>query len=78
MGDVDVELHERIASLETKLDGHIEDEEETLGRVVKKLDRIEVELTRYRGVVGGILIAASAIVAFLKMFGTAILEFFSK
>jgi hypothetical protein len=74
----DVDLHERIASLETKLDAHIDDEEETLASVVRKLDRIELEFSRYRGIVGGILIAISAVVTFLKMFGEDILRFFTK
>ena len=74
----DVDLHERLASLETKLDTHIEDEEETLARVVKKLDRIELEFSRYRGFVGGILLTFTAVVGFLKMFGGGIIDYFSK
>jgi hypothetical protein len=78
MADIDVELHERIASLETKLDGHIADEEETLQQVVRKLDRIELEFSRYRGIVGGILIAISAVVTAVKMLWVPITGFFSK
>ena len=78
MGDIDVELHERIARLETKIDTHIDDEEETLASVVRKLDRIELEFSRYRGVVGGILIAVSAIVTAIKMFGASFVELFTK
>lgn len=78
MADIDVELHERIASLETKLDGHIADEEETLQQVVRKLDRIELEFSRYRGIVGGILIAISAVVTAIKMLWDPITDFFSK
>ena len=74
----DVEMHERMARIEVKLSSHISDEEEQMRSVDRKLDRIELELSRYRGFVGGILLMVTAIVTFLKIFGSGIVEFFSK
>lgn len=67
----EIKAYERLAVVEQKLDDHIEDEEEKLGRVIEKLDRIELEFSRYRGIVGGLLIAVTAIVAAIKLYGGA-------
>lgn len=64
----DVELHERMARIETQLDSHIRDEEEHMHQMDEKLDNIQLELSRYRGFIGGILLVASAVGAFLKFF----------
>ena len=72
----DIKTHERLARVEQKLDSHIEDEEEIMERVVKKLDRIELELSRYRGFVGGILLMVTAVVTFFKIFGKDLADFF--
>ena len=76
--DKDIEIHERLACVEVILAGHIEREEEQVGKVLAKLDALEDELSRYRGIVGGILLMVTAIVTFVKLFGTGILEYFSK
>jgi hypothetical protein len=72
----DVEMHERMARIEVKLSSHISDEEEQMRSVDRKLDRIELELSRYRGFVGGIMFIATAVVAFFKFFWEDILKFF--
>ena len=69
---------ERLARMEQKLDDHVETEEATLDGVVRKLDRIELELSRYRGFIGGILLMVTAVVSFFKLFGASILAFFDK
>lgn len=74
--DPDVELHERMARIEVKLSSHISDEEEQMRSVDRKLDRIELELSRYRGFVGGIMFIATALVAFFKFFWEDLLKFF--
>jgi hypothetical protein len=76
MDEVDVEMHERIARIETALGHHIEDEDEVLKAVVRKLDRIELELSRYRGIVGGILLAFTAMTAAVKLFGARVMALF--
>ncbi len=74
--DTDVELHERMARIETQLSSHIEDEDEAMRSMDAKLDRIELELSRYRGFVGGIMFIATAVVAFFKFFWRDLTNFF--
>lgn len=74
--DPDVELHERMARIEVKLSSHISDEEEQMRSVDRKLDRIELELSRYRGFIGGIMFIVTAVVAFFKFFWEDLLKFF--
>lgn len=74
----DLEVAERLATLETTLQEHVEDEEKQLVGLAAKMDRIELELSRYRGTVGGILLTITAVGTFLKMFGEQIMGFFSR
>ena len=74
--DPDVVLHERIAKIEVQLGSHIRDEEEHMASMDAKLDRIELELSRYRGFIGGIMFIATALVAFFKFFWEDLLKFF--
>lgn len=69
-------IHERIARIETQLDTHIRDEEDHMQRMDEKLDRIELELSRYRGFIGGIMFIVTAVVAFFKFFWEDLLKFF--
>lgn len=71
--DNDIRIHERLTRLETTLAGHIDREGEQMDEVIDKLSAMEVELSRYRGFVGGILLMVTAVVTFLK-FG---LEYFT-
>ena len=75
-GNADVELHERIATIEVQLSAHIRDEEEHMASMDAKLDRIELELSRYRGFVGGIMFVTTAVVAFFKFFWQDLVNFF--
>jgi hypothetical protein len=72
----DVEIHERMARIEVQLTSHIDDEEEQMQSMDRKLDRIELELSRYRGFVGGIMFIATAVVAFFKFFWQDMVNFF--
>lgn len=69
---------ERLATIEERLE-HIEDdiasEDKDLQAVMSKLEKIDKELSRYRGFVGGILLMVTAIVTFVKMFGEQISSF---
>jgi len=72
----DIEMHERLVRVEERLDSHVKREDKSMEEVVEKLDTIELELSRYRGFIGGVLLMVTAIVTFLKMFGADIKEFF--
>lgn len=76
--DKEIEVHERLARVEVVIDGHIEREEEQMEKILEKLDALENELSRYRGVVGGILLVVTAVVTAIKLFGGAFVEYFSK
>ena len=83
MGDQKSEDHradirERLTRVEEKLTAHVAQEDEQMEKVVAKLDVISLELSRYRGFVGGILLMVTAVVTFFKLFGAGILEFFDK
>lgn len=73
------ELYERVARIEERLEAHTEHDNrrfEETAQILEKLDKIEEEFSRYRGVVGGILIAVTALVSFVKMFGASIKAWF--
>jgi hypothetical protein len=69
----DIETHERIARVEEILSAHVEQEGGQLEALAAKMDSIELELSRYRGFVGGILLVITAVVTFVKLFGEQII-----
>ena len=74
-------VRERVARLEERLEAHEDDNEEKdalLKEVVSKLDKIDKELSRYRGFVGGILLVVTAVVTFAKFFGESVVGLFDK
>lgn len=77
----DKEIYERLTRIETDLE-HIEKAEsgrdEALTDIGDKLDALQIELSRYRGTVGGILLVVTAVVTALKLFGSTILSWFDK
>ena len=64
----------RLAVYEDKLDEHFEEHT----AILSKLETIDKELSRYRGFVGGILFAVTAVSAFFKLFGDDIVPFFQR
>lgn len=77
----ETELFERVARIEQQLeDRAVEDEARSkqMDTISEKLDRIDHELSRYRGFVGGILLVVTAVISFFKFFWEDILRFFSK
>ena len=76
----DVELHERVAKIEQQVE-HIDSiASERLGRwenLNERLDRIEDDLERYRGAVGAVLLVATAVTTFFKLFWADIKRFFT-
>ncbi len=81
----DIELYERIATIETKLE-HFDEELDGIRKdgesrsvevheINSKLDNLNNEMARYRGFVGGILLVATALVSFFKLFWDDIVKF---
>ena len=81
-----IDLHERIKAIEVELE-HIEEDGKArseeiaairtdVAAVAKELTTLNTELARYRGVVGGILLIATALVSFFKLFWDDIVKFF--
>ena len=74
-------VEERIARIETQIQAHGKLDElrfKQMDGLDKKLDKIDNELSRYRGFVGGILLVVTSVVTFFKFFGGDIAKFFSK
>lgn len=67
----DVELHERVARMETEI-AHIDKlvtaRAGKLDAIEGKIDNMERDLERYRGMVGAILLISTAVVTFFKLF----------
>jgi hypothetical protein len=77
----DIEIYERLTRIETDLEYHAKSQDrrdEQLEEIAEKLDALQIELSRYRGTVGGILLVVTAIVTALKLFGGTILAYFNK
>ena len=71
MMEKDVELHERVAKIETQvrhIDAIASERRGQLNRIEARIDGMEKDLERYRGTVGAILLVATAITTFLKLF----------
>lgn len=78
MAQDQIEIHERIATIEAELkhvdseleEMHEEGKERTaqIHAINSKLDTLNTELARYRGAVGGVLLIATAVVGFFKLF----------
>jgi hypothetical protein len=67
----DVELHERVARMETEIahiDKVVSARTGKLDAIEGKIDNMERDLERYRGMVGAILLVATAVVTFFKLF----------
>ena len=77
----DKEIYERLTRIETDLE-YIEKSEaaktEQLEAIDSKLDALQIELSRYRGTLGGVLLVVTALVTFFKLFGASVLAYFDK
>ena len=69
--ETDVELHERVAKIEARVE-HIDritsERKGRMQRIEDKIDSMERDLERYRGTVGAILLVLTAVTTFLKLF----------
>lgn len=77
----ETELYERVARIEQQLVDHAENAKQrthALAALDDKLDGLEKELARYRGLVGGVLLIVTALVAFFRFFWGDAVRFFSR
>jgi hypothetical protein len=75
----DIELHERVARIESEvehIDKIVSERHGHLQRIEDKLDAVEKDLDRYRGTVGAILLVATAVTTFFKLFWQDLNRFF--
>lgn len=75
------EILERVAKIEQRIDDHVIADNRRFGQMAeinKKLDRMELDLARYRGLVGGVLLVVTALVSFAKFFWEDTIKFFEK
>ena len=79
MSEIDVQLHERVAKMESEvahIDEVVSQRRGDMQRIEDKIDSMEKDLERYRGTVGAILLVATAVTTFFKLFWENILEQF--
>lgn len=77
----ETDLYERVARIEQQLADHLENAKQrtkAISIIDDKLDTLEKDLARYRGLVGGVLLVVTAVVAFFKFFWQDILRLFSR
>ena len=74
-----IDLHERVAALEARMDMDFDDRairraelDHTLHELKNSLDKISSEISRYKGLVGGISLALSLMWAGIVFFKDAI------
>lgn len=77
----DREILQRIAKIEQRIDDRKDIDrkrDSQMASINTKLDRLELDLARYRGLVGGVLLVVTAIISFVKFFWADTLKFFGK
>lgn len=73
----DVQLHERVARIEIELrhvDKLVTERSGHMRNIEAKLDEMEKDLERYRGMVGAVLLVATAVTTFFKLFWDDIMK----
>lgn len=77
-GHTNVDLHERVARIEQQVE-HIDKIANQRAaqneRIEAKIDSMEKDLERYRGMVGAVLLVVTAIGTFVKLFWQDLLKF---
>jgi len=75
------EIRDRLAKVEQRVEDYVSSADvriRQMERIEDKLDMLEKDLSRYRGLVGGVLLAFTALVSFFKFFWDDITNFFGK
>lgn len=75
------EIRDRLAKVEQRVEDYVSSADmrvRQMERIEDKLDLLEKDLSRYRGLVGGVLLAVTAIISFFKFFWDDITNYFGK
>lgn len=75
------EILQRVAKIEQQIEDHAAADDRRFSQMATidaKLDRLELDLARYRGLVGGVLLVVTALISFVKFFWADTLKFFGK
>ena len=77
----ETEILQRIAKVEQRIEDNTAAADRRFSQMEQinaKLDRLELDLARYRGLVGGVLLVGTALVSFVKFFWADVARFFGK
>lgn len=75
------DILQRVARLEQRAESQKEVDKKRdvqVASIITKLDTMELNLARYRGLVGGVLLVVTAVVTFIKFVWSDLLNFFGK
>lgn len=79
--ETEIEIRDRLSKVEQRVEDYVSSADmrvRQMERIEDKLDLLEKDLSRYRGLVGGVLLAVTAIVSFFKFFWDDITNYFGK
>lgn len=79
--ETEIELRDRLSKVEQRVEDHVASADtrvRQMERIEDKLDVLEKDLSRYRGLVGGVLLAVTALVSFFKFAWEDVTNFFGK
>jgi hypothetical protein len=75
------ELRDRVAKVEQRVEDWVvqgNTRVRQMERIEEKLDVLEKDLSRYRGLVGGVLVVVTSVIGFFKLFYEDIVNYFGK
>lgn len=75
------EIRDRLAKVEQRVEDWVVQGNtriRQMERIETKLDVLEGDLSRYRGLVGGVLLVVTAVVTFAKLFYEDVMNYFGK
>jgi len=81
MAEKEHEIRDRLAKVEQRVEDHVASADlrtRQMERIEDKLDVLEKDLSRYRGLVGGVLLVVTALVSFFKFFWDDMIKFFGR
>lgn len=79
--ETEIEIRDRLSKVEQRVEDYVSSADmrvRQMERIEDKLDLLEKDLSRYRGLVGGVLLAVTAIISFFKFFWDDITNYFGK
>lgn len=81
MADDEKEIRDRLSKVEQRVEDWVvqgNTRVRQMERIEEKLDVLEKDLSRYRGLVGGVLVVVTSVVGFFKLFYEDIVNYFGK